>query len=110
MAEGSILGPLLFLLYINDLTQTSKLLDPIIFADDTNFFYSERDIHSLFNTVHNELSSFSHWFNCNKLSLNADETKFTIFHKVRQRDNIPLVLPILKISNALTKQVDHIKF
>ena len=73
----------LFLLYINDLPQASKLLDPIMFADDTNLFYSGKDIHSLFNTVNNELSNISHWFNSNKLSLNADKTKFTLFHKVR---------------------------
>ena len=51
-----------------------------------------------------------HWFNSNKLSLNANKTNFTLFHKVRQRDNIPLVSPTLKISNILVKRVDHIKF
>ena len=54
LPQGSILGPLLFLLYINNLPQASKLLDPKIFADDTNLFYSGKDIHSLFNTVNNE--------------------------------------------------------
>ena len=108
--QRSILGPLLFLLYINALPQVSKLLDPIMFADDTNLFYSRKDIHSHFNTVNNELSNISHWFNSNKLSLNVDKTKFTLFQKVRQRDNIPLVLPTLKINNTLIKRVDHIKF
>ena len=60
-----------------------------MFADDTNLFYSEKDIHPLFNTVNNESSNISHWLNSKKLSLNADKTKFTLFHKVRQRDNIP---------------------
>ena len=95
--QGSILRPLLFLLYISDLPQASKLLDPIIFAYDTNLFYSGKDIHSLFSTVNNELSTTSHWFNRNMLSLNADKTKFTLFHMVRQKENIPLVLPTLKI-------------
>ena len=67
------------------------------------FFYQKRDIHSLFNTVNNELSNFSHWFHSNKLSLNTDKTKFTLFHKVRQRDNISVVLPTLKINNTLIK-------
>ena len=110
--QESILGPLLFLLYLylKNLPQSSKLLNPIMFADDTNLIYSGKVIHSLFNTVNNELSSISHWFNSNKLSLNADKTKFILFHKVRERDNIPVVLPTWKTNNTLTKRVDHIKF
>ena len=81
-----------------------------MFADDTNLFYSGKDIHSLLNSVNNELSNISHWFNSNTLSLNADKTKFTSFHKVRQRDNIPLFLPTLKINNTLTIRADHIDF
>ena len=64
-----------------------------MFAEDTNLFYPGKDIHSLFNTVNNELSNIRQWFNSNKLSLNADKTKLTLLHKVRQRDNIPSVLP-----------------
>ena len=101
--QRPILGPLLFLVYINDLLQTSKLIDPTIFTDNTNLFYSGKDIHSLFNIVNNELSNISHWFNSNRLSLHADKTKLALFHKIRQRDNIPLVLPTLKISNTLNK-------
>ena len=68
-----------------------------MFADDTNLFYSE-------------LSNTSHSFNSNMLSLNPDRTKFTLLHKARQRDNIPLALPTLKINNTLIKQIDHAKF
>ena len=46
-AQESILGPLPFLLYINDLSEALKLLDPIMFADDTNLFYFGKDIHSM---------------------------------------------------------------
>ena len=108
--QGSILRSLLFLLYINDLSPALKLFDPIVFADDTNLFYSGKDIHSLFNNVNNDLSNISHWFNSSKSSLNADKTKFTLFHKVRQRDNILLVFTKLKINNKLIKRVDHINF
>ena len=106
---GSVLRTMVFLLYINDLPQASKLLGLIIFADDANLCYSGKDTYSLFNSVNNERSNISHWFNSNKLSLNVDKTKFPLFHKRRQRDNIPLVLPTLKVNNAVIKRVDHIK-
>ena len=80
-----------------------------MFADDTNLLYSGKDIHSLFNTVNNELSNISHLYS-SRLSLNADKTKFKLLRKVSERDNIPLVLPTLKVNNTLIKRVDHIKF
>ena len=50
------------------------------------------------------------WFNANKLSLNKDKTKYTLFHKLRQRENIPLKLPSLFISDSEIKRVSSIKF
>ena len=82
-----------------------------MFANDKNLFYSGKDIQSLFSTANNELSNISHWFNSNKLSLNADKTKFTLFHKVRRkRITFHIVLSTLNINNTLIKRVDHIKF
>ena len=46
--QGSILGPLLFLLYVNDLKNASSVLDPIMFADDTNLFYTHSNIQNFF--------------------------------------------------------------
>ena len=110
MPQGSIFETLLFLFYINHLPQASELLAATLFADDTNLFYLRKDILALFNTVNNEQSNISQWSNRNKLSLNADETKFTLFHNVRQTGIISLVLPTSKINGTLTKQVDQIKF
>ena len=73
--QGSVLGPLLFLLYVNNLKNASTMLDPIMFADDTNLFYSHANIKTLFKTVNEELSHLSEWFASNKLSLNTEKTK-----------------------------------
>ena len=108
--QGSILGPLLFILYVNDLCRVSKLLEPIMFADDTDLFFSHKNIKELFLNVNSELSKSIQWFNGNKLSLNKDKTKYTLFHKVRQKDNIPLKLPSLFINGKEIKRVDSIKF
>ena len=68
--QGSILGPLLFLLYINDLAEVCQKLYSILFADDTNLFFSHSNINELFSTMNDELSNLNQWFVSNKLSLN----------------------------------------
>ena len=103
MPQGSILGPLLFIIYVNDLCNVSKIFEPIIFADDTNLFFSHKSIKELFHIANLELNKVFKWFNANKLSLNKDKTKYTFFHKVREKDNIPLKLPSLLIKDTEIK-------
>ena len=73
--QGSILGPLLFLLYVNDLKNASNLLDPIIYADDTNLFLTHKDISYLFKTANLQLERINQWFISNKLSLNVSKAR-----------------------------------
>ena len=82
--QGSILGPLLFLIYINDICNVSTLAKLIVFADDTSLFFSHRDPVYLVNMINQELEKFSIWLRTNRLSLNLDKTKFIIF-KPRQK-------------------------
>ena len=76
--QGSILGPLLFLLYINDMAYVSNQLFTVLFADDTNIFDTNSDLKALINNVNTELLKVMDWLNANKLSLNIDKTHFII--------------------------------
>ena len=97
--QGSILGPLLVLIYVNDLHKNSLILKPVMFADHTNLFLSKKDINKLVNNMNVELQKMSIWFNANKLPLNLTKTKWTLFHLQKKNRLIVNDLPILYIDN-----------
>ena len=68
--QGSILGQMLFILYINDIVNSSNLLRLILFADDTNILYSNKNIDILYETLNNELEKVSKLLIANNLSVN----------------------------------------
>ena len=82
--QGAILGPLLFLIYINDLCSICKYTMPILLADDTNLFSRGKGIRTLENNINNELLNISLWLKVNKLSLNIK--RHTIWHFADVKD------------------------
>ena len=80
VSQGSTLGPLLFLLYVNDLPLFSNF-KTIIFADDTVLSLSVNSMHELTTKMNQELENVDNWLKHNKLSLNYSKTQYTSFIK-----------------------------
>ena len=105
--QGSILGPLLFLLYVNDLPNTSSLLTFHLFADDTNIYFSSKNLSHLEATLNCELKSVAEWMKCNRLALSISKTNFILFHSSKLKPNQSLRI---KIDDTPIKQVDSTKY
>jgi hypothetical protein len=103
--QGSVLGPKLFILYINDICQVSKLLYMVLFADDTNVFCSGDDLDTLQKNINEELYKLKLWFDWNKLSLNVSKTKFMFFGRFRLNTQLKI-----EIDGVAIEQVHKIKF
>ena len=104
--QGSILGPLFFLIYINDIVNSSRLLNFTLFADDTNILYSDSNSDQLFDTLNLELNKVSQWLRVNKLSLNLDKTKYIVFYK---RNKISFHQQVI-INDVRIAQANEVKF
>ena len=105
--QGSVLGPLLFLLYINDFQNASKVLDFHIFADDSTLFYSNKNLAELERNVNNNLSCVHTWLCANKLSLNIDKSCFVIFHTTQKKKTMDIKL---LVNNKPIKEKKSIRY
>ena len=79
MPQGSVVGPLLFLLYANDIHKCSNKLRCYLFADDTNILYADKNVKALETRINIELGKFYVWLTANKLTLNTKKSNFMLF-------------------------------
>ena len=106
--QGSILGPLLFLLYINDLPNSCPVLHPVLYADDTNLIFFDTSLENIILTLNNELPKVSLWFNSNRLRINPDKSHAVLFtSRYYNSDNFPS--PIY-LDNKIIAKSSSVKF
>ena len=106
--QGSVLGPLFFLLFINDLPKCCPSGKVRIFADDTNVFFHCNNINELIEIGQRIMNQLHTWFSANKLTLNTDKSTFTIFRTKRKIiNNLP---EHLEFSDYKIKRTSFVKY
>ena len=108
--QGSVLGPLLFLIYVNDIANCNPHGLIRLFADDTNVFIESNQIESLYIDAKQVLKYLDKWFRSNKLTLNIEKTNFIIFTTPdrRKKLNIPNTLEVNNIKINRTDQAKYL--
>ena len=90
--QGSILGPVLFLIFINDISNVFTKFKVVLFADDSSFYIIGRDINDLIIKANSELDKFYEWTISNRLSIHFDKTKFILFTNRKTKNILPLFI------------------
>ena len=106
--QGSILGPLLFLIYINDMHHAMKFSTIYHFADDTNLLYSCKYFKTLRKSLNTDLALLYEWLCANRLSLNASKTEFIVFRPLCHKANHERL--ILKLHHSKLFESSKIKY
>ena len=103
--QGSVLGPLLFIIYTNDLPNALRHSRCILFADDTTLYYSSKNMQNTITKISEDLNNLTEWFKANKLSLNVSKTNYIIFSRSNH-----IVTDTLKIGDEIINNVSNTKF
>ena len=85
--QGSILGPFLFIIYMDDFSRSSDLLFSILFADDTSVFIEGTHFDDITQVLNLEPKNVNSWLNANKLTVNLKKTHYIMFHRTRIKNN-----------------------
>ena len=105
--QGLVFGPLLFIIYTNDLPNSLIHSKCILFADDTTIYYAAKNITDIYSKLNTDLTELSEWFKAYKLTLNISKTNYVILSKSTTSRNTNLAL---KIGIEHITKVPHVKF
>ena len=107
--QGSILGPLLFIIYVNDIVNVSNILKFVLFADDTTITFSHKNISNQYDIINRELKKVCDWFKVNKLSVNASKTNY-MFLGTYHKTNVNTGDQCIILDNTKLERVKQTKF
>ena len=108
--QGSVLGPLLFLIYVNDIHKSSSKLSFYLFADDTNILYADKSLQTLEVTVNDELLKVHEWLTSNKLTLNVKKSNYVIFHPYQKKIDLKVNIMMFDSDSKLFKPLEEKKY
>ena len=103
--QGSCLGPLIFIIFTNDLHKQLQYSKSLLFADDTTLYKSHRNLNYLTWCIEEDMNKLTEWFRINKLTLNLDKTVCILFHKTKETKHI-----VINIGNQTIKNTTGTKF
>ena len=106
--HGSVLGPLFFILYMNDIVNSVNANNIRLYADDTGVFMHNKNIHNLIKQANTSFRKLQKWFLCNKLTLNCSKSYFSIFHTKNKL--IPEGLNEIVVDDVTIKRSASVKY